>query len=299
MKLSFRGVSVSYGSVSALSDVDLDLDPGFNVVLGPNGAGKTTLFRVAAGILPPDSGSVELAGENPYREPDVKATVGYLPHSPALNSRLTVRQNLSYWARVQGLDPGRREERIDEVAESVGLTDLLSRMGSELSRGQKQRAIVARLLLHDPSVLFLDEPTNGVDPDGAESLRRQLRDLADEDRMLVYSTHNLYEAEELADDVTFVADGEVLTTGSIEELRDGVRSDERREIALDVESGLDALRDLGYDPRRVDGRHVITVDGDAAVSDVVRNLVDGGVAIAGVDEVDSSLEDIYHDLIES
>lgn len=297
MKVSFSDVSVGYGSVSALSGVSLDLDPGFNVVLGPNGAGKTTLFRVGAGILPPDSGEVLLGGTNPHRDPAVKASVGYLPHSPALDPQLTVRENLAYWARVQSVDAGIRDQRIESAAESVGLEHLLSRTGNELSRGQKQRAVVARLLLNEPSVLFLDEPTNALDPDGASSLRRRLRELAD-DQMLVYSTHNLYEAEELADEVILVADGDVRAKGGIEELREVLQRERQREIALDVESGLDALRDLGYEPRRVDGRHVISIDDDAKVSDVVQTLVENGVDVAGVNEVQSSLEDIYHDIIE-
>lgn len=293
--LAYDAVSVGYGSVRALDDVTLSIDPGFTVILGPNGAGKSTLFRVGAGILPPDEGTVSVGGADPFAHPGTKADIGYLPQVATLNSRLTVRDNLAFWCRVVGIDREERRQRIDDVAATMGIADLLDRPADELSGGQRRRVTVARVLLADPSVLFLDEPTSGLDPRSSKTLRRFLDELASDDRALVYATHNLYEAEQLADDVVLVRNGSVLTQGSIADLK-AARERGGREVAFRTDSGPEPFADLGLSVRQRDGEFLVELPADTQPGEVVADLVGRGVLVNGVREVDSSLEELYLEL---
>ena len=293
--LAYESVSVGYGSVQALRGVDLSIDSGVTVLLGPNGAGKTTLFRVGAGILPPDEGELLIYGEDPFEDPGVKADVGYLPQNSTLNSRLTVRENLAYWCRVVGIDPDERTARIEDVAATMEVTDLLGRKADNLSGGQRRRVAIARVLLADPSVLFLDEPTSGLDPRSSKSLRRFLKDLSGEDRALIYATHNLYEAEQLADDVVLVRNGSVLTQGSIEELKAASESSGRT-IAFQTDSGPDPFEELGLSVRESGEEFLIDLPTGQRPGEIVAELVERGVLVNGVREVESSLEELYLEL---
>jgi ABC-type multidrug transport system ATPase subunit len=293
--LAYDSVSVGYGSVRALREVDLSIDSGLTVLLGPNGAGKTTLFRVGAGILPPDEGQILIEDEDPFADPGVKADIGYLPQNSTLNSRLTVRENLEFWCRVVGVDTDERVQRIEDVAETMGITDLLDRKADNLSGGQRRRVTIARVLLADPSILFLDEPTSGLDPRSSKSLRGFLRDLAGDDRALIYATHNLYEAEQLADDVVLVRNGSVLTQGSIAELK-AAREGSGRTIAFLTDSGPEPFEELGLSVRESGDEFLIDLPTERQPGEIVVDLVERGVLVNGVREVESSLEELYLEL---
>ena len=293
--LQFEDVTVTYGDVSALSDVTTEFEPGFNVVLGPNGAGKTTLFRVGAGVLPPDSGTVEIGGTNPFQHPGVKRSIGYLPHGTPLNARLTVRENLDYWGRVHGFDAATRERQIERVTETMNLGDLLSRAGTDLSRGQKQRVTIARCLMSDPSVIFLDEPTTGLDPTAAESLRTQLASLADEGRTLCYSTHNLYEADQLADQLIIIRDGGVVAQAPIEELTASVQNAERTARVSCNATAAD-FNALDVQATMKDGDWVVELPPGYQVPELIRDLVARDISIQAVYPEEATLEDVYREL---
>ncbi|WP_265110010.1 ABC transporter ATP-binding protein [Halosolutus halophilus] len=272
--------------------------PGFNVVLGPNGAGKTTLFRVGAGILPPDSGDVTIDGTDPFADPSVKTKIGYLPHGTPLNGQLTVRENLDYWGRVLGLDAQTRAERIEQTTATMAVDDLLDRPATDLSRGQRQRVTITRLLLSDPRVLFLDEPTTGLDPSAAKVLRDQLDGLASEGRILCYSTHNLYEAELLADELVVIKDGRVVAHGPKDELVGRLKGEGSREIRIEANVDPELFAEIGVEARDVRDGWVVTLPSEWSVSDLVTSLVKHGVAIEAVHEEETSLEELYRRLTE-
>ncbi|MFC7044538.1 ABC transporter ATP-binding protein [Halobacteriaceae archaeon GCM10025711] len=294
--VSFSNVQLSYGDVTALDGVTTTFEPGFNVVLGPNGAGKTTLFRVGAGILPPDQGEVRIDGQDPFEDQGVKTSMGYLPHGTPLNAQLSVRDNLDYWGRIIGLPPDVREERIEQAASAQNVADLLARPAADLSRGQRQRVTIARLLLGDPDVLFLDEPTTGLDPSAARGLRSQLDGLAAEGRTLCYSTHNLYEAELLADELTVVKDGTVVAEGPKDELLGHLTGDGTREVRIETDADAATFDSIGVATRQESGAWVVTVPADRSVSDLVAALVERGAAVESVREEEASLEELYSQL---
>jgi ABC-type multidrug transport system ATPase subunit len=294
--LAVEGISVVYGDVQALSTVTLHLGEGLTALLGPNGAGKTTLFRVGAGVLPPDSGTVRIGGKDPFTEPDSKASVGYLPHGAALDERRSVRANLDFWGRAYGIEESERPDRIERVAERFEFADLLDRDGDALSRGQRQRVGLGRALLHDPSVVFLDEPTSGLDPTTANALRDELDAVAAE-RTLLYATHNLHEAADLADDIAFLRDGEVVAHDAVDTLL--ARADVSGGRQVLVAAGEDAepvLRDLGYDPSRRNGEWLVTLTDGEEPADVVAKLVGRDVRVSGADRVEADLDDLYRHL---
>ncbi|WP_051095217.1 ABC transporter ATP-binding protein [Streptomyces sp. LaPpAH-108] len=192
-----EGVVAGYRGRPVLGPVDTELAPGVHALLGRNGAGKTTLMRVMAGVLPPIAGRVLIGGTDLAADREAKRAIGVLAHRAALSPQLSVRDNLEFWARVRGLDGARRAVRIREAAERFDIEGLLDRRTARLSRGQLQRADLARLTLTDPQVLLLDEPLTGLDPVSAERTRELVRSWG-ADRTVLYSTHSVPEALTLA-----------------------------------------------------------------------------------------------------
>jgi ABC-2 type transport system ATP-binding protein len=201
--IAAAGVSKRYGRREALRDVSFEAAPGeILAVIGPNGAGKTTLLSIVAGIQPPTAGSVS----RPPRE------VGWVPQHPAVYAKLSVAENLRLFARLERV--GDPDAAVRAMLEQAGLAD---RAGDELVRlsgGNRQRVNIAVGLLADPPVLLLDEPSSSLDPRQRERLWEFVGGLAARGRAVVFSTHNVGEAERYADRVLVLADGEVLFTGT-------------------------------------------------------------------------------------
>ncbi|MGH7752341.1 MAG: heme ABC exporter ATP-binding protein CcmA [Gemmatimonadales bacterium] len=198
--LSAEGVSRSFGAIRALTDVSFTLGRGQTlVVFGPNGAGKTTLLKLAAGLLRPSSGRIVAQ--------DGRRSVGWLAHQSLLYGALSVEENLRFAARLYGGAPDRR---IREVLEQFDLGALAGRLVRTLSRGQAQRAAVARAVVHGPAVLLLDEPFTGLDLTAAEALRGLLTAFGREGRALLLVTHNVDEGVGLATHVAFLVGGRLV-----------------------------------------------------------------------------------------
>jgi ABC-type multidrug transport system ATPase subunit len=291
--LSAAGLSAGYQGSPVLHDVVVDYGPGLHVLLGPNGAGKTTFFRVLAGVLPPIKGEVLVNGRNPHTDAAAKALVGVAAHRAALASRLSVADNLRYWARVLALPGDQREDLVRRVVGQLGLADIAGRRAGTLSRGQQQRAGLAKALLGDPPVLLLDEPTAGIDPAAASRLRGQLHDLAAAGRVVVLSSHNLDEASELADDVTILHQGRIVGRGDAAALRTQLVGDAYRlRLGGSGEMGA-ALAALGYPAEPAAHGFVVEVADRRAAEVLVSKLVQAGVGIHEVTPVGNALEDVY------
>ena len=210
--LAARGVTKRFGRAIALRDVHLEVPPGTCLaLLGPNGAGKSTLLRLFAGLARPSSGDVDVAGHRAHRR-EARGRVGYLGHASLLSPTLTVRENLLFTARLYGL--ANPKERVAALIETDALADLAEQRADALSRGQAQRAAIARSRVHTPEVLLLDEPFTGLDRGAVDRLTRRIQSLRSEGITLLLVTHGLEPIRDLADRALVLESGQVRWTGA-------------------------------------------------------------------------------------
>lgn len=298
--LSLRGVTRRFREVTALGGLDLEVAAGEVVgLLGHNGAGKTTTVRLLAGLLGADTGAVRVHGRDPVADgPQVRLRLGVLPSSPVVDDRLTGRQNLRFAADVFGLPTEGLGDRIAAALEAFELGGRADERVSGYSTGMRQRLSLARVLLPDPEVLLLDEPTAALDPIAARQVRRRIAELAnDRRRTVVLCTHDLAEAEQLCDRVVVLERGRVVAQGSPAELAaahgtGGVLLDV---AADDVTTARDLLRPLTPGGVEVEGAGRLRAGGVGrdAVPDLVRALAAADVTVYEVRRLDPSLEDVY------
>ena len=269
----------AFGDRVAVRDLSLTVSAGEIVaLLGPNGAGKTTTMRMLAGLILPDAGRITIDNVVVSRRTadQARRSIGLLTEAPGLWERLSVRANLLTYARLHDLpDPA---SQVSRVLELVGLADRAGDLAGKLSKGLKQRAALARALIHRPPVVLLDEPTSGLDPASARQVRDLIADLRREGRAVLVSTHNLPEAEQLADRIA-VLKTDLLAFDSPAALRN---RGEGVEVVIEFENGA---------------KQVLTVKDMSAVADAVRALVGEGRRIVRVAPDRRSLEDVYLSLV--
>jgi ABC-2 type transport system ATP-binding protein len=276
------GLTKYYGDFKALGPLDLEIPRGTVGLLGPNGAGKTTMIRVLLGLLPPSQGSAKVLGESTDRGAKaLRRRVGYVPEGDLRFPRMTGVQSVAYAGRLVGMYPGSAMQRAHEVLDYVDLGEARYREVDGYSTGMRRRLKLAQALVHDPELLILDEPTEGVDPEAREGILELLDDLQElHGLQLLISTHVLPDVEERADYAVVLDDGEIAIQGSMEELTARrspaylVRADAQPE---ELAEALDAAG-LDYDPlppnMRVeaqDTQEILEAVADAGL--VVRSLV--------------------------
>jgi ABC-2 type transport system ATP-binding protein len=231
-----------FGTLTAVDEVSFVIERGrIAGFLGPNGAGKTTTMRMLCGVLPPSEGSATIGGVDVAADPRAAhAMLGWLPDGAPACEELRVVEYLRFRAGLFGADP---RSRIPQVLSECGLNEVSRRLVGQLSRGYRQRVALAAALIHDPSVLILDEPATGLDPVQQRVFRGLLRELAT-DRAILFSTHQLGEAAEVCDDLLLIRNGRLLASGSVQSLRDETGSGG---LILEVR-GIDAPAVLGAIP---------------------------------------------------
>ena len=190
--------------------------------LGPNGAGKTTTLKLLMGLVFPTSGSARILGRE-WTDPDIKAQIGFLPEQPYFYDYLTAHELLNYYGQLSGVPAKHRKKRIEEVLQRVGLTDVKGVQLRKFSKGMLQRAGIAQAILHDPKVIFLDEPMSGLDPMGRREVRDLMEQLKHEGKTVFFSTHILSDAEALCDRVAIIYKGELRGVGAIADLTSTVQ----------------------------------------------------------------------------
>jgi ABC-2 type transport system ATP-binding protein len=217
--LDVRGLGKVYGTQRAVADLSFAVAPGEILgLVGPNGAGKTTTLRCLAGILPPSAGAVHVLGRDLAADPvGAKQALAFLPDEPRLFDYLTAREHLNLIARLWGV-PG-WEARADRLLADTGLADKADALASELSRGMRQKLLVACAFLHDPQVILLDEPLTGLDPLAIRQMKQSLRARAEAGAALVLSSHLLGLVEELCHRVLVLAGGRCVALGTLDEIR--------------------------------------------------------------------------------
>lgn len=219
--LSKEFIDKKRGLIHAVEGVSFTCHPGeIFGVLGPNGAGKTTLLRMLATILQPTAGSAMVAGFDIREQPqEVRSRIGYLSGSTALYERMTAREMVTYFGALYGLTPEEISRRIQEIFTELDMFDFADGRCDKLSTGQKQRVSIARSIIHQPSVLFFDEPTNGLDVVTARTITRFIRRCRNEGRTVIFSTHIMSEVEALCERIAIIYQGKVVAIGTLEELR--------------------------------------------------------------------------------
>ena len=290
-----------FGDRTAVDRLTFDVHAGEIVgLLGPNGAGKTTTIRMLAGMIAPSSGTVRVGEHDPLSEPErVHEIVGLLTESAGLYERLTAQENLAYFARFHiGIDV---EKAVDRILDRMGLTDRRRDRAGTFSKGLKQRLALARALLHEPRILFLDEPTAGLDPEAARDLRELIVELAGEQRTILLCTHNLAEAEEICGRIA------VFRTRLIALDTPTALREERFRPAVCVQlarnaSGLvDTLAGLPFVKAvEAESGERLAIELDDADRDrpaLIARIVELGGEILEVTEARKTLEDVYLDLV--
>lgn len=209
------------GLVRAVDGIDLDAKPGeIFGLLGVNGAGKTTLLRMLSTILRPTEGVAEVAGYDVVQHPEaVRANIGFMSTSTALYGRLTSREMIEYFGRLYGLDGARLKERLAYVVDKLQLEEFADRLCDKLSTGQKQRVSIARTILHDPPVLFFDEPTAGLDVVTSQTVMQFIEEARGQGKTVVFSTHIMTEVDRLCDSIAVIHEGTIVARGSVADLK--------------------------------------------------------------------------------
>lgn len=217
--LEIEGLTKRFGTFTAVDDVSFSVDKGEVLgFLGPNGAGKTTAMRMVTGFLPLTAGRVQVCGFDVERDPiAVKSRIGYLPEGAPLYEDMTALELLNFVAEVRGLHGTARRQAIAKAAVRINIESVLNQSIGTLSKGYKRRVGIAQAILHDPDVLILDEPTDGLDPNQKHEVRRLINEMAAE-KAIVISTHLLEEVEMVCTRVIIIAGGKVVADGTPEEL---------------------------------------------------------------------------------
>ena len=209
------------GPVQAVSNVGfLARDGEITGLLGPNGAGKTTTLRMLYTLMSPDRGSVQVDGIDVAARPDaVRRRLGVLPDARGVYKRLTARENIAYFGRLHGMTSADIRERTRALSQALEMDDILDRQTEGFSQGQRTKTAIARALVHDPRNVILDEPTNGLDVMTTRAMRGFLRQLREEGRCVIFSSHIMQEVAALCDRIVVIAKGTVVAQGSADELR--------------------------------------------------------------------------------
>jgi ABC-2 type transport system ATP-binding protein len=266
-----------YGTLLAVDGVSFRVEQGEVLgFLGPNGAGKTTTMRILTGYLPATSGTAIVAGFDVFDQPmEVKRRVGYLPERPPLYDELTVGRYLRFVAELRGVGRHERLLRIGEAMEAVGLRGWERRIIGSLSKGYRQRVGLAQAIVHQPEVLILDEPTNGLDPAQTVEIRNLLRDLAGQ-RTIIFSTHVLSEVEAVCDSAVVIARGRLLAYGTLDAVRRGALAGQRCRVRVALPARSEQAAALTRGLSEIDGVQEVEplTIGEEELSLLIRSAAD-------------------------
>jgi ABC-2 type transport system ATP-binding protein len=296
----------TFGHLTAVNNLNLHIEKGevFGF-LGPNGAGKTTTIRMLACLISPTKGTATVAGYNIQKDPiKVRQSVGILTENPNLYERLTAYENMDFFAQAYGItDPTERQKRIQEQLEFFHLWERRNDKTAGFSKGMKQKLAIVRATLHKPPVLFLDEPTAGLDPQSAKEIRDMMEELSQREKCtIMLSTHHLEDAEKLCKRVLIMNKGNVILVGSPDELRQRISQKPVIEVTLkQVNSGI--VKALGSsnaaeEVKQQENKLLVSVkDANAATPEIVRAIVAAQGDILSVNALKPSLEEAYLKLI--
>ncbi|PSP64601.1 ABC transporter ATP-binding protein [Halobacteriales archaeon QH_8_67_36] len=294
--IELNGLRKEYADVVALDGVDLTVEEGevFGF-LGPNGAGKSTTINILLDFVRPTAGSAEVLGHDAQEEPTaIRERIGVLPEGYDVYERLSAREHLAFVIESKDADDDPKE-----LLERVGLADAIDRRAGGYSKGMKQRLVLAMALVGQPDLLVLDEPTTGLDPNGAREMRELIRQESERGATIFFSSHILSQVEAVCDTVGILQSGQLIAKDSVEGLRDAVQGGMTLWVTLaDPASDIGTVEDT---VSGLDGASVTETDGDRVAigcnstqkMDVLNALNDAGVDVANFETEDQSLEELF------
>src|SRR3989449_6909217 len=297
--IDVRELTRRFEGTLALDDVSFQVHPGEIVaLLGPNGAGKTTASRIIGGILAPSEGEVLVDGISVKKDANgVRARCGFVTDQPSLYERMPLRAYLGFFARLY--DVAHPDVRAAELAKLLGLDDVFNRKLATFSRGMRQKVAIARALVHDPPVLLLDEPGTALDPEMSQVLRAFIISLRARHRAILLTTHDLDEAQRIADRVVVLYKGRVVRIGATTDIRSAGRPSYTASFAGDATAARDALVRAGINAEAAAAQNGLAVlrfaTDDPATTNptALRALLDAGVRVVTLSAEERSLEDAY------
>lgn len=298
MVIETHGLTKRYGKVVAVEGLELGIEAGeVYGLLGPNGSGKTTTILMLLGLTEPSAGMVRVLGLDPAREPlSLKRQVGYLPDSVGFYGEMTAWENLAYIARLNGLPQALAKARIERVLERMGLAEVAQRPVSAFSRGMRQRLGLAEVLLKEPKVVILDEPTLGLDPEAAQEFLKMIQSLKAEGITVLLSSHLLHQVQAICDRVGLFHKGKLVLEGRVEELAQRVLGGAYR-IRLEatpLEGLLERLQALPEVSRVQTDAHGLRLEARQDIRpQVARAVLEAGAALQSLLLERPSLDEVY------
>jgi len=302
--IQLTNISKSFASVQAVDNLSLEVQPGIIFgFLGPNGAGKTTLIRLMLGLISPTSGEGKVLGFDTNTQAGlIRAQTGALLEHSGINERLSAEDNLEFYGRIYQMPTVERKKRIKELLGQMGLWDRRDDLSGKWSRGMKQRLALARVLLHKPRLVFLDEPTAGLDVISAAEIRKNLEELVKNENITVFlTTHNMAEVEQLCSQVALIKNGKLIAQGSPGALKSNnnnkrivIKGIGFTEKLLSRISQLVEIKSFQLEPDRL----VLEASKQANRTNLVRWLVEEGVQIDEIRQTRESLEEVFINLVE-
>lgn len=304
--IKLANVSRWYGQVIGLNDVTCEIGAGLTALLGMNGAGKSTMMRLITGQLKPTTGSVEVFEMTPFANSEVYRHLGYCPEIDNFYEHWSGREFVYYLARLQGYNDSEAKRRTEGSLVRVGMADRADKAIAGYSKGMRQRIKLAQALLHDPEIILLDEPLNGLDPLGRRQFMDMLGVLADEGRCIVVSSHILYEVEQMTRSLLLLHRGRLLATGDLRVIRSLIdkhphkirmeTSDPRR--AAQLLSGLPNVVSLGFSAAG-DALELEVREPDSFYDALPPLILDQGLSVTSFTSPDNNLESVFQYLVQS
>ena len=306
-----KNLTKRYGSFVALDDLSISLRQGQILgFIGPNGAGKTTTIKILVGLSKPTAGSAFIDGVDCFRQArKIKRMVGYMPDTFGSYDNMRVREYLDFFGAAFEIPWSKRGKRIDEVLETTNATYMKDRYVESLSHGMKQRVGIARTLLHDPQVLILDEPANGLDPQARIEMREILLNLAEMGKTLIVTSHILPELSRICDQVAIITQGKLRAYGSLDDIMKNVSQTRTVEVQLlgegQTEKAFQALSEILSTQNQVsksEAEAVVRFQSDhseSEMADLLKQLILKDIVVAQFRELQSDLEDAFLSVTQS
>jgi ABC-2 type transport system ATP-binding protein len=288
-----------------VNDVTHEIGPGVTALLGMNGAGKSTLIKLITGQIMPTTGSVKVFGMEPFGNPEVYRKLGYCPEIDQFYEHWTGRNFVLHMARLAGLSSAEAKSRTDEVLHTVGMADRADKKLAGFSKGMRQRIKLAQAMVHDPSIILLDEPLNGLDPVGRKEFMSYLADFAGKGRTVLVSSHILFEVEQMTRSFMLLHRGRLLARGDVRQIRElidkyphrvRIETPSPRAVASKLIT-LDYVIKVEVDDRQ-HALEVQTRELNRFFAELPKLTVNDGWPITGFSSPDNNLESLFHYLVE-